>query len=516
MSQNIERKIVIGLISNTEYFKAVRKFIKAELFQSGVAKVLAGWCLEHFDKYREAPGNLIGDIYMKKLQANAISADVGEEIEEEILPGLSDEYVEEGIDLAPLIDYTQQYFEERKLQDLRSELEVLLDKGEVEEAANLVMEFRKTTHVQDELIFDSPNIAAAVNRALTQTYEPLVRFPGALGLFWNDQFVRGAMVGFIAPEKRGKTAMMMDIAKRGTRQGNKVAWFSAGDMTTNQCVRRATISTVGKTDREKYVGPCFVPVRDCVKNQLNLCDKRVRESNYGIFEDRGWDEKMLKESVTMSMLLEAYEADSDYQPCYNCSAYLKNSLGVPWIKKQEVKLLGVREAEKVMENWYCKKNRSFRISTHINGSLSVKGIREVLDSWRLVDNYVPDIVIIDYADLLVPSTKMEFRHQQNQIWKDLRGLNQELDCLLITATQADAASYEVDTLGLGNFSEDKRKYGHVTAMYGLNQDKHGREKAIGLLRINELVLREDAFDVKRCVTVLQDLKLYRAVTGSYF
>jgi len=98
----------------------------------------------------------------------------------------------------------------------------------------------------------------------------------------------------------------------------------------------------------------------------------------------------------------------------------------------------------------------------------------------------------------------------------LRGLNQETNSLLITATQADADAYKQNTLRLSNFSEDKRKYAHVTAFYGLNQDSGGREKNLGLMRINELILREDKFDMNRQVTVMQALNIGRPIITSYW
>ena len=77
-------------------------------------------------------------------------------------------------------------------------------------------------------------------------------------------------------------------------------------------------------------------------------------------------------------------------------------------------------------------------------------------------------------------------------------------------------SYEKDRLGLSNFSEDKRKYSHVTAFYGLNQDKKGREKRFGIMRINELILREDEFDTAREITILQNLRRGRPFLASYW
>lgn len=87
--------------------------------------------------------------------------------------------------------------------------------------------------------------------------------------------------------------------------------------------------------------------------------------------------------------------------------------------------------------------------------------------------------------------------------------------MVITATQSDADSYDTDLLKLSNFSEDKRKYSHVTAMFGLNQDKDGREKKLGVLRLNELVIREGEFSSSNEIVVLQYLRGGRAYVGSF-
>jgi hypothetical protein len=85
-------------------------------------------------------------------------------------------------------------------------------------------------------------------------------------------------------------------------------------------------------------------------------------------------------------------------------------------------------------------------------------------------------------------------------------------CLVITATQAAASSYDHATQRLSDFSEDKRKYAHCTAMYGLNQTD--QEKKIGLMRLNELVVREGDYDRSTTISVLQRLQMGRVFLGS--
>jgi len=49
----------------------------------------------------------------------------------------------------------------------------------------------------------------------------------------------------------------------------------------------------------------------------------------------------------------------------------------------------------------------------------------------------------------------------------------------------------------------------------LNQDKEGREKEIGVMRINKIVVREDDFHSSQQVHVLQHLAIGRPHLGSY-
>ena len=175
----------------------------------------------------------------------------------------------------------------------------------------------------------------------------------------------------------------------------------------------------------------------------------------------------------------------------------------------------VEEARREFKSFFQDRKRRFRISTHANDTLTVSEIRAICDRWERTDGFVPDVIVIDYADLLVAEKSKEFRHAQNEIWKNLRALSQKRKCLVVTATQADAKSYEKNLLSMSNYSEDKRKFAHVTAMFGLNQDRYSREKKLGIMRINQLVLRSGEFDSTTTVTVLQSLNLGRPFLDSY-
>lgn len=519
MNAEVERKMIIGLIASTEYCSLIRQDIKPELITTPVAKLLAQWCCEYFDKYNKAPARDIAEIYLQKVKAGRVSKDIAEEIEEDILPELSEEWEEYGINVESLVDSTKSYFREAALYHIKEDLEVLLEKGDIEEAEKIVAAYKGVAETKHVLVLNNlEQLRKATKKAFSEASAPILTYPGALGEFWNSSMVRGGFVAFLAPEKRGKTALMIDAAIRGTRQKQNVAVFQAGDMTEGQQLRRIAIYLSKNSDKEKYTGDLIIPVKDCYYNQIDDCSSNLRECDFGAFADMKWHSiKQARQETTADDILEAMKDEPDYKPCHNCLAYKKNAWGMPYLKKYRVKdALTEDSALSVLEEYFCKKNRGLRISTHANGTLSVEEMKAVLNTWEQKDGWVADIIIVDYADLLTTKGNQEERHKQNNIWKALRGLNQETNALLITATQSDAAAYEQDTLRLKNFSEDKRKYAHVTAFYGLNQDSKGREKNLGVLRINELLLREDGFDANRQVTVLQAMSIGRPILTSYW
>jgi len=513
----IERKIIIGAIVSTEYLRLIRDIWNIKYFESSVAKHLGRWIWEYFEKYDKAPGKLIEGIFYDRLKSDTnLPKDIAEEIEEDILPSLSEEYTEESFNLDYLITQTKEYFNERHLEIHVATITAALSKNKLLEAEHYACEYTPlaSTSITD-IDLSHESVLDRIDKAFNIDTECLIKYPGALGNFWNDQLVRGGFVALMAPEKRGKTWHLLDFAMRACKQKRKVAFFQAGDMTEGQQLKRLCIYEARKSNMLKYTGIMYQPVQDCIYNQTNDCDKEERECNFGIFDGYSWEDiKKIKQKT----LIEAYEENKDYLPCKNCDTYKEKPIGTPWLKKVNVKNpLGSEEAKRIIKDYFIKYKVQFKISSHPNDTLTIKNINAILDIWEKQDDFIADVIVVDYADLLVDDYEKDERQKQNKIWKGLRNLSQTRgDPLVITATQADAKSYEKDSIGMTNFSEDKRKFGHVTGMWGLNQDRNDREKKIGIMRINELVIREGEFFHSKEVTVLQNLKRGIPFLGSYW
>ncbi len=501
----IERRIVTGMIVSTRYLQQIHPVYNPQLLNSSVANLLATWCMEYFQRYNVAPNRDIEGIYTAHVNAG-LNKDQAEGIEL-VLESLSGEYKRKKFNVDYLLDQTYEYFQQQHLRRHIDEINDKLSSGTVTDATAVALGFAPVIKENNQIVDPFENMDR-VEAAFKQKAEPLITFPKALGDYWNDQLTRDAFVAFLGPEKIGKSFWLIEFAMRGVFSDCNVALFQAGDMSEDQMLRRLGIYITKRSDKAKYCEGMFVPVLDCVHNQKDICHKKTREGDIGIF-DRSKDLK----KVTADELADLFKKNPEYQPCHNCPS----NKGAVWLKwRKAVEPLTGREAVKRMINFRRRYKKRLRICTYPNETLTTTEIKSLLDTWERQDNFVPDLIIIDYADILAPDAdlmRLDYRNQQNKIWQRLRRLSQQKHCLLITATQAAATSYKHETLKLEDFSETKTKYAHVTAMYGLNQLPE--EKKIGLMRLNELVVREGDFDRTAEVHVLQKLQMGRPFIGSF-
>lgn len=518
----IERRIITGLIISADYLERIQRWWNPALLESPELKMIAHWCIEYFKKYGKAPDDNIGAIYMENLKEGPYALTKADaEYIEEVLSSLSDEYGRDSqFNSSYLYDQTIKYFKAQELEQHNMEVRDLIDAGQVEEAEKLMQSYSPTIvdDVDVGIDLSSGDVVERIERAFSETGQKVMTYPGALGRMWNEHLVRGGFFTFLAPEKRGKTFMLMEMSLRAVRQRANVAFFQAGDMTEEQMIRRICVYISQRSDKLRNCEERFRSVSDCVNNQLDLCDNGSRNCDHGIFEgitmEKFFDEN--EQYINIDTLKKKYDEFPDYEPCASngCLDYR----GTVWLRKVEkTRPLTIDHAQKKTWAFFQRYRRKFKLVTYPADTLTVGEIRKCLNDWERFDGFVPDVIAIDYADLLSADDgrASEFRHRQDHIWKNLRALSQERHVLVLTATQADAESYKRGRLSISNFSEDKRKLSHVTAQYGLNQNPDGREKKLGILRVNEIVVREGDFSSDNEVYLLQDLNICRPFLGSF-
>ena len=300
----------------------------------------------------------------------------------------------------------------------------------------------------------------AIKEAFDDRSEPLIIYPGALGRFFGDTLERDGFVNFIAPEKRGKSMWLLDVAYRAMLQRRKVVFFSVGDMSQNQVMRRMMTRVAQRPLKYKEV-----PYPISIKKYKDDTQAVVKFKAKDYPEPLSWREA--------------------YKSCKS-------------LMREKVK----------------SKRPLLKLSCHPNSTLKIKDIINILKGWER-DGWIADVIIIDYADILnMDYHGLEGRDRINETWKQMRALSQVYHCLVVTATQADASSYDKNTITMKNFSDDKRKRAHVTGEIGINQTT--AEKKLGIYRLNWVVRREDEFFSNQCVHVAGCLRLCNPAVKSCF
>jgi len=510
----MERQIVIGLITSTEYLQQIKDEWNPLYIESQAAKLLSTWCWGYFDKHGKAPMQNIENILMQKVKKKKVKKEIAEEIETSILKGLSEQYEKQTNDLDVLLSDSREYFTERQWELHQEEVSQLFSKGEILKARQAQDNFKFVIGGESEGIdLADKSVEAKIDAAFDTNNQIVVKFTGALGAFWNDELTKGSFVSILAPEKAGKTFLLLEFMMEAYSQGKKIAFFQAGDMTEGQQLIRTAIYLTQKSNKEKFCGKQFIPVLDCVKNQNNTCNRRIRASSYGVFNDK--TDEQIRTGITYAEIIEAKQENPRYKNCYNCLNWQTNPWGSVWLEDFDngTAPLTASEAKKAWRKFFTHNNQ-VRLATYANGELTIQKMNTALDLWKL-QGFEPEIILADYADLIVGQTMNEMRHTIDGVWRGLRGMSQKRDALVVSPTQADAKSYLQELLTRNNFSEDKRKLAHVTAMYGMNQDADGREKKLGIMRLNKIVLREDGFHNTDQVRLVQRLQIGRPNLGSF-
>lgn len=225
--------------------------------------------------------------------------------------------------------------------------------------------------------------------------------------------------------------------------------------------------------------------------------------------------------LTKETIIEALEETPNYTPCTFCH---NNSLEacrgqyhgcVCYRKVKEKKPLSEAEIVKYRQEKFGDLLDRFRLATYSMNTLTPTMIKTQLDNWAKYDNFVPKVVIIDYLDILAPSTYYkEERERRNAVNTALRNLSQEYKICIISATQTNKEGMVKKLLNEENFSEDKRILNHITGMIGLNQTPLEKQK--GIMRVNKIVSRNEEYDLTKQCAILQNLHIGRPVLKSFY
>lgn len=455
-----ERRVLVGMIvSDVVLGRVASRWEKGGLLRSEWANLVGEWCVQHYARYKKAPGKDIAAWY-EGWAASGADEDTAQLVGK-FLASLAGEHVKLGKEINPdlVSDAAATHFNRVKLEKFRDALEGLLERDEVEKAMRLKDALSAVEMGPGEWV-DVLRDREGVKSTFAAKQDPIITLDGDVGRFFGQALERDGFIALAAPAKRGKSWWLQEFGWQAMLQGKRVAMFQCGDLSLNQIRMRMYVRAAGRP-----MHPCGVRMPTLIKRDPDA-----------------------EGGIEVEYKTREYEAG---------------------LKEEEA----VAALEKVIDK--IKSNKClFRLSVHANSSISIRGIDETLSRWSR-EGFDCDVLIIDYADILAPMEgKLESRDQVNMTWKYMRRISQERHCLVLTATQTDANSFSADLIRRHNFSEDNRKHAQVTGMFSVNQTDPEKER--GVYRLNWQDLREGEFNETQVVYTAGCLALARPFVKSCF
>ena len=185
-----------------------------------------------------------------------------------------------------------------------------------------------------------------------------------------------------------------------------------------------------------------------------------------------------------------------------------NSDGEVIYKKVTRKELTVQQAiqkSKALQRSAILRGNSFKLITFPSKSATMQDIEAYLYNLEHYENFIPDIIVTDYADKVKPmDSRQQMRHQLAEIWEGHKALAQKRNCLVVTASQSNT-SRTGKAIKQGDWSESIAKLELCDAGMAINMLPEDKKR--GIMKAMVMKQRDDYFDLTQEILVLHQLKI---------
>lgn len=482
---DIEKKIATAGIVSTEFCRDITKIYKPEYIQVDYIRQVLDWVIEYYNEYKKAPEKQIQDMFI--VEKDEMKGEQAELIET-FLSRISKEYEEkETFNYQYACDQAEKYFRKRSLQLLFERGLGLLVKNKVDEAESSISTYGKVSKVIGNWV--DPLDPEVVDTFLKKEKDVLFRFSGVVGDLVND-LERSYLVAFMAPMKRMKSWCLQETGMQALLSKLSVLDISL-EMSLDMMKERRYKRIAGYSGKkEKLIFPIF----DCMLNQDGTCNKSIRVGDTNLLVKVKGEEK----------ILEYFDPDRKYTPCSVCRGKKDYEIAVWRVLSDEMNVNN-KQIEKKIERFKKIYGQRLRLVSYPAFSASIDDIERELDNLEYVEGFVPDVIIIDYADILaITDRQLSERGRIDDIWKRLKGMAASRHCLVFTASQSNRGSIEKRSLSQKDAAEDIRKMAHVDIMISINQTEKEKKRSEGRLGI--IAHRHQYFDTRQ-VRILQQLEV---------
>lgn len=344
---------------------------------------------------------------------------------------------------------------------------------------------------------------------LAEHIEPYFTLEGELGRILNHRLKPDNFGIILANQKVGKTTFLVNLAIRASKRVPTLL-ISAGDESELKLNARIATHISNHVTQPEFEGEFALPVPDCEHNAQGTCplelggEPRSGKGWLQLIEDGHTPEKLLSGNIKEALTVEG----NPYQPCCRCfpmrndtkeereqKRHWKSAI---WWQMENITLMNRNILRHAKSQFQLKSEGDLRIMAFGSDQLTPERLMEILEVLDRRDDFVPSVIVIDYADIMKQSDGMsgdKDHDRMRRIFERLSALRLNLGNLTITATQANREGDEVETHTMRTVGRTAKGVDNCTWFLTLNQTiAEGRAK---VMRASMMAAREGRFDPER-------------------
>ncbi len=481
IDHNVEKRVITSFLVSDSVLSQLHPYLQPYLFELEVSQILIRWINDYYKSYKKSPKQQIQDIFLK--EKSSLPPNKASDVQE-FLQTISSEYTNESSNEDFRLDQAKQFLRLQAIRKTHAEVGEFLDRGEIDKAEEVLNNNRRIiseTKFDWVAPYDDMDFVAKV---FEEMEHPLLELKGKLGELVGP-LRRGWLMGVMAGFKRGKTAFFQDLAFDATTSRCKVAFISC-EMENRQMGERIYrhLGAFSNTTHE-----VVIPIFDCWANADNSCKKSFRLG-------KGKRPKV-------------FDPSHLYKPCDECRRKPqeeKDYMMSTWSKLEKhsaASYPGVRKEIRKLQRMIG--SNKFRLISFPRFTATISDIENSLEELDVKECFIPDIVIVDYADILAPEIKGDKKDIIDDIWKKLSRMAGERHVLVITGSQITRAGLNKAILDETDTPENILKLAHVDIMMVMDQTPQEKERHF--IRFGVMEHRHKEFFRTRQVLALQQFEI---------
>ena len=331
------------------------------------------------------------------------------------------EEVHEQLQPEAVVDQVRRFIAIRQMSMAIDSASTALHRGDYEEARSALFQIDAAPLAQQGVwLRDTKAWLSFLNKNDAQKFSCGIDTLDEGGI-WLD---RGEMLMFVAATGKGKSWYLIEVGKRALRKRKKVLHVSL-ENNLEQCQERWTQSMLGMSNTE------------------------VSTHRVSMFQRNKWGQLTNVEPTAIS------------------------SKSVGSVSQETL-------AEKLRE--WQDRGGALRVDWFPAGMLSVAQLNAHMEALARTENFVPDVVLLDYVDQMNISSA-NLRVETGRIVRELRGLAGTRKFALFTATQGNRYSADARLVTTSMVAEDWTKIGTSDVVLTYSQTQDEFEKGIARILV---------------------------------